>query len=214
MERLFLDYAECFNLLKKYKLPVVDLELAKSKEELLKKAEKLGYPVVLKIISRKVVHKTDAGGVKLNIQNETEAIKAFHEIQNVTKKLKIRFNGVYVQRFIPGELMYVGAKQDPQFGPVITFGLGGVYVEVLRDVSYRIAPLDEESALEMIKETKAYRVLSCCRNKVGIKLLQNILLKVSKLMVNNHQVQELDLNPVIVNKNYSLIADARILIEK
>ncbi|MBW2965804.1 acetate--CoA ligase family protein, partial [Candidatus Woesearchaeota archaeon] len=162
-----LDFNKTRKLLEKYKFPLVDSFLAKTPEELIKFSQKTGFPVVLKISSPDIIHKSDIGGVKTGIENEEELIKAYDEIiKNVKKKNKrAKIDGVLIQRMEQGIEVIVGVKKDPQFGATILFGLGGVFVEVLRDVSLRIAPVDKKEALEMMREIKGYKILEGVRGK-------------------------------------------------
>jgi acyl-CoA synthetase (NDP forming) len=209
-----MDFIESKKLVEKYKIKFVEGKLIKTKKELSETARKLGYPIALKIISKEISHKTDVGGVELNIQNEKEAIKKFNSIlANVKKKApKAKIQGVFVQKFIEGKQLIVGGKQDQQFGPVILFGLGGIFVEVLKDFSLRICPITREDAKEMIKEIKGFPILKGTRGEksVNLKELENVLMKVNKLMIKE-KIKELDLNPLIANEKEVIAVDARVI---
>lgn len=218
MEKLELMCLEkSFALLKKYSVPYSDCKIAKNADSAAKSAKKLGFPVVLKVASKKIVHKSDAGGVKLNLANEQEVIGAFNEImQNAKRKLSIRPEGVAVQKMEQGTEVIIGLKRDAQFGPVVVFGLGGIFVEILKDVSLRIAPLTKEDCIDMIKELKGYEILSGARGRkpANIEALVKILMAVSKIGIKNQNIAEMDLNPVMVNERSAKVVDVRIMTEK
>ncbi len=195
-----LSFQEIRKILLDYKIPFCKSRLVNSQEEVIKTG--INYPVVLKVFSLKGVHKSKKGGVVVNIKNEKELIKAWNDLSKVEK------DGVLIQEMVFGKELIVGMKNDPQFGPVILFGLGGIFVEVLKDVSLRIAPVDKKEALEMIKETKAYGLLS------GLKLdkLIEIIVSLSDLSLKEG-LKEVDFNPVIINEKQVLIVDARFLME-
>ncbi len=193
---------EALSLVKAYGVPVPEFRLAKSVEEAVKAAKEIGFPLVLKVVSPDIVHKSDVGGVILNVNTEEEVVKAFNTIMtNVPKKAPgARIVGVLVQRMAPEGLeVIVGATRDPVFGPVVMFGLGGVFVEVLRDVSFRVAPVDENEAMEMIREVKGYKLLQGYRNMPprDVEALKRIIVAVSKLMMDLEEVSEMDLNPIM-----------------
>lgn len=167
-------------------------------------AEKVGYPLVMKIDSPDILHKTEADAIRLNISNENDMTRAFEEIMSNSKfyNAEAKLNGVLMQEMISeGVEVIVGVKNDPQFGPVIMFGLGGIFVEVLKDVSLRLTPVSQSEALSMIKEVRGYKLLCGARGKkkADIDALADLLVKVSKMAVLlKSRLQELDLNPVIV----------------
>ncbi len=142
-----LDFNSTKNLLEKYKIPLVNSLLTKTSKEAVKLSKKIGFPLVLKISSPDIIHKSDIGGVKVGIENENELVKAYDEIIKNAKKKRAKIEGVVVQKMEQGKEVIVGMKDDPQFGPTIMFGLGGVFVEVMKDVSFRITPDDKKEAL-------------------------------------------------------------------
>ena len=211
---------EAFALMEAYGIPVPRYALAKTPEEAREKAEKVGYPVVLKIVSPDIVHKSDVGGVILGLKSPEEVVDAFNKImENVKSKAPdARITGVLVQHMEPeGVEVIIGATRDPVFGPVIMFGLGGIYVEALKDVSFRVAPITEYDADEMIKEIKGYTILKGFRHikPRDIPALKEILLGVSRIMVENEEVKELDLNPVMSYPigEGAVVVDARVILE-
>jgi acyl-CoA synthetase (NDP forming) len=153
------------------------------------------------------------GGVKTNIQNEEELKAAFEAIKKSAKKTKIE--GILVQKMEQGKEVIIGMKQDPQFGPVIMFGLGGVFVEVLKDVSFRVAPIDKKEAEEMINEIKSSEILKGVRGEKPVKIsaLIDLLIKISNLAVKEKNILEIDLNPVMIDEKSAKVVDVRMMIE-
>jgi len=201
-------------VLEKYKIPLVKSKFAESMEQAEQAAKSIGYPVAMKIVSRDVVHKSAAGGVVVNIANNIELHAAYKKIlANVKKKFKrAKIDGVVVQRLIEGSREFiVGSKKDAQFGSVIMFGSGGVMVEVLDDVAFRVVPITADDAIDMMQEIKGYRLLKDADTKV-VKNLADILLQVSKMLEENPEITELDINPVKALKNFVVAVDARIVV--
>lgn len=220
-ERSKLLEHEAYRILELYGLPAPKYGLATNEDEAVEVAEKIGYPVVLKIVSPDIVHKSDVGGVILNLSKPEEVRDAFRKIMgNVKEKApKARITGILVQEMVPQDLeVIVGATRDPIFGPVIMFGLGGVFVEVLRDVSFRVVPLTERDAEEMLNEIKARKILEGYRHikPRDKKAIVKIILGVSKIMEENPEISELDLNPIMVfpQGQGAKIADVRIIVRK
>jgi acetyl-CoA synthetase (ADP-forming) len=210
-----LDFDSTRKLLEKYKIPLVNSLLAKTKEESIKLSKKIGFPLVLKISSPEIIHKSDIGGVKAGIENKEELEKAYDEIINNVSKKKAKIDGIIVQKMEEGKEIIVGMKNDPQFGATIMFGLGGVFVEVLKDVSFRITPVDKKEALKMIKEIKSYKILEGIRGEKGVNIdaLVNIITKTSDMVIKNKKIIELDFNPIIVDEKKATVVDARIIVE-
>jgi acyl-CoA synthetase (NDP forming) len=205
-------------LLRKAGIPVVGAKLARSKKEAIALSREIGFPVVLKISSTDVVHKSDSGGVKLGLANAAQVGKAYSEIISSIKKAypEAQIEGVSVQPMAPpGVEVIVGMSKDPQFGPVLMFGLGGILVEVLKDVSFRIVPVTERDAREMIKEIKGYPVLQGYRGQkpASIPALEQLIVKVSQFVEMNPQIRELDLNPIFAYPDKAVAVDARIILE-
>jgi acyl-CoA synthetase (NDP forming) len=210
---------ESKRILKQAGIPVVETRLAKTPKEAVSLSQKMGFPVALKITSPDVIHKSDSGGVKLSLNNATQVKKAYNEIfKNVRKQYPdAAVHGVSVQKMIrPGTEVIVGTTKDPQFGPVIMFGLGGIFVEVFKDVSFRIVPVSQRDAQEMIQETKGYPLLQGYRGKepANIPALVEMILKVSKFVEENPQIKELDLNPIFAYADGAVAVDARIILEE
>lgn len=205
-------------LLKKAGIPVVEAKLARSKKEAISISKEMGFPVVLKISSPDVVHKSDSGGVKLGLANATQVGKAYSEIISSVKQAypEAQIQGVSVQPMAPpGVEVIVGMSKDPQFGPVLMFGLGGILVEVLKDVSFRIVPVTERDAREMIREIKGYPILEGYRGQkpASIPALEKLIVKVSQFVEKNPQIKELDLNPIFAYPDKAVAVDARIILE-
>jgi len=216
-EKRSLLETEAKELLKEYGIPVPAFKLIKSEEGIDKLKETIGYPIVMKIVSPDIIHKSDAGGVKIGVKNEEEAKMAYQEIISKAIKYnkKAKISGVIVYPMVPqGTEIIIGMTKDPSFGPVIMFGLGGIFVEVLKDVSFRIIPLEERDAQEMIAEIKGYKILKGARGEApkDIEAIKNLLMKVSKLTMENPEIKEIDLNPVFVFEKGLQVVDARMIL--
>ncbi len=203
-------------LCSKYGLPVPKFRVAKTLKGAVDSAQQIGYPVVLKIVSSKVSHKSDINGVILGLKGPTDLTQAYQKIIGILASNfpGAEFEGVLVEEMAPpGIEVIVGATRDPVFGPTIMFGLGGVLVEVLKDVSFRIAPLTELDATEMISEIAAYPVLRGYRNMppADTAAIRDILMRASRMMVEHAEIAELDLNPVVVYSKGAKVVDVRIV---
>ena len=213
-----LTEVESKELLQKAGIPVVEAKLARSKKAAISISNEMGFPVVLKISSPDVVHKSDSGGVKLGLANATQVGKAYTEIISSIKQAyaKAQIEGVSVQPMAPpGVEVIVGMSKDPQFGPVLMFGLGGILVEVLKDVSFRIVPVTTRDAREMIREIKGYPVLEGYRGQkpASLPALEKLIVKVSQFVEKNPDIKELDLNPIFAYPDKAVAVDARIILE-
>jgi acyl-CoA synthetase (NDP forming) len=202
----------------KYGIPVTKFKVARNEAEAVKFAEQMGFPVVLKIVSPDVIHKSDVGGVIVGLKTAKDVRNAYKQIlANVRKhKANAKIVGVLVQEMAPSSTeVIVGAVKDPQFGPAVMFGLGGVFVEILKDVTFRIAPITEGEAREMVTEVKAYPLLRGYRNvpPADIEVIVRILLSASRLVVEHEEIRELDLNPIMVYRRGAKTVDARIILE-
>ncbi|GIX48300.1 MAG: acetyl-CoA synthetase [Candidatus Tectimicrobiota bacterium] len=192
-------------------------QLATSAEEAVRLAEAIGYPVVLKVSSPDVVHKSDVGGVRLQLRNGAEVQQAFQDIcHQVSQRLPAaRLEGVTVQRMAPpGVEVIVGMTTDATFGPVLMFGLGGVLVELLQDVAFRIVPLTPRDAAEMLREIKGFPLLQGYRGTppADLAALESLLLTLSDFVQRTPQVREIDLNPVYAYPQGALAVDARMVL--
>jgi len=211
---------DAFKLLEKYGMPVVRYGFARTPEEAREIAREIGLPVVLKVVSSDIIHKTDVGGVLLGLKTLEEVERGFNTIvENVKAKApNAVVDGVLVQEMAPpgGLEVIVGAIRDPTFGHVLMFGLGGVFVEVLRDVTFRVIPITEEDAWEMIGEIKSSKVLEGYRGRPprDRKAIVDILMALSKLLEENQQIEEVDLNPVMVYEKGARVVDVRIMVRE
>jgi len=199
-------------------IPITREELAKSPEEAIELAKQIGYPVVLKIQSRDILHKTESGGIALNLNGDEEVREAYHTIMERTMAYRsdAEIQGVLVQEMLSGGVeVIIGMASDPVFGPVVMTGLGGILVEALQDVSFRVAPFNEDDAIEMLKDLKGYRVLQGLRGKppVDLEILKDVILKVSRLVVEHPEIRELDINPLVVFPTGVKVVDALIINE-
>jgi acetate---CoA ligase (ADP-forming) len=188
--------------------------VARSEDEALAMSEKIGFPVVLKIVSPDVIHKTDAGGVKLGLADAQQVRKAYREIIETFKYQHIE--GVSIQRMAKQSIeAIIGVTRDPSFGPLIMFGLGGVFVEVLRDVSFRVLPITEKDAVQMIEDIRGFAILKGYRGQaVDLESLRNLLLKISRLVMENPEIAELDLNPLFLYPDGYVTVDARMFVSE
>lgn len=204
-------------LLLPLKFPLNKMKLAKNESELVKFAKEIGYPVALKIVSAQVIHKSEVGGVKVSLQNEKELLSAYREMD---KKIKSKFSQAKIDGYLVGEMVkgweiIIGLKRDPQFGPMIMVGAGGIYTEVFKDVAFRLAPLTRSDAQEMIKELKIYKLFAGARGKKPLDTdsVIDLLVKLSDFSCAFPEIKEIDLNPVIVKEKGRgcLIVDVRFL---
>ena len=217
--RTLLTEIESKELLKQAGISVNDTRLAISREEAISISRQLGFPVVLKIASPDIVHKSDAGGVKLGLRTPQQVDKGYDDILRAVRQKhpQAMIQGLSVQKMAPpGVEVIIGMSKDAQFGPVIMFGLGGILVEVLKDVSFSIAPLTKRDAREMVEEIKGYPVLQGYRGQepVDVSRLEELLIKVSDFVEQNPEVKELDLNPIFAYSNGALAVDARVILEE
>jgi acetyl-CoA synthetase (ADP-forming) len=217
--RTYLLEHESKTIMQLYKLPVTNFQVAETEDAAVKAADSIGYPVVLKILSPDVIHKSDVGGVIINLKDADEVREGYQNIISSVKKHKkdARIRGIFVEEFAAqGVEVIIGALKDPQFGPALMFGLGGIFVEVLKDVSFRVAPITKYDAQEMIEDIKGYPILTGIRGQEprDIKALMNILLQVSKLVMDYPVINQLDLNPVFSYPKGAKCVDARIILEE
>jgi acetyltransferase len=218
--RELLNEAEAKKLLEYYEFPVVKTAVAKTADEAVTLASLIGYPVVLKILSPQIVHKTEAGGVALDVANEAEVREAFECIMQKVKQYdpNAEILGVTVQPMIKkrGYEVIIGAKTDPLFGPVILFGMGGVGVELFKDFAIGLPPLNQTLIRRIMEETKVYQLLKGYRNvpPANIKLLEEIMVRFSQMLVDFPQLKEVDINPLFIDENEAFAFDARIVIDK
>lgn len=216
--RTNLTESESREVLECYKIPVIKGEIVSSIEEAVNAARKISYPVALKVASSDIIHKTDAGGVMLDIKDEKEMTAAFSNmLRNIkSKHPKARIEGFFVQQMLKnGYELIVGGKRDETFGPVVMLGFGGIFVEIFDDVVFRVAPVSKDDVLEMIEEIKAGKILKGYRGRKPANLneLVDVVMKASKILLDNPEIKELDINPLIVDEHSAVAVDARIILK-
>jgi len=215
--RTILTEVESKQILEEAGIPIARAQLATTREEAVAAARQIGLPVVLKIVSPDISHKSDVGGVKLNLGSEEEVAAAFDEIVEAARRAQpgAAVLGVAVQKMAqPGVEVIMGMTKDPQFGPVLMFGLGGVFVEVLKDVAFRIVPLEPRDARQMIGDIQGFPVLEGFRGQepADLAALEDMLMRLSAFVEEHPEIQELDLNPIFAYKDGALAVDARIVL--
>ncbi len=212
---------ESKRILATWEVPVNRTELARDLSEAVKVAREVRYPIVLKIASPDIIHKSEAKGVKVGLSSELELIKSFGELIDNAREYKpdAKIVGVTIQEYIPpAREVIVGALQDPSFGATVMFGLGGVWVEMLDDISFRLAPLSAADARELIQEIKGYPVLAGIRGTppADVGALVDIIQKVGQLVHEFPEITEMDLNPIFAfdDGKGAIVADARIVLRE
>jgi acetyltransferase len=219
-KREILTEMEAKQLLECFNIPIVKTLVAKTPDEAAISASQIGYPVVMKILSPQIIHKTDAGGVVLDINSQTELREAYDTIIQRAKEYnpKAEIHGVTVQPMIKkhGCEIILGAKTDSLFGPTILFGMGGVGVELFKDVATGLPPLNQTLARRIMEETKVYQLLKGYRNAppANLKLLEETMVRFSQMLVDFPQLKEVDINPLFINEKEAFALDARVVIDK
>jgi acyl-CoA synthetase (NDP forming) len=213
---MMLTELEAKALLASYDVPVNKGYAVAGIDEALDKAHEIGYPVVVKALSEKITHKSDLGLVEVNVCSDECLREVFQRIIKKARSIDPKANAVVESMATGGTETIVGAKRDPQFGPTVLFGLGGIFVEVFKDVSIRVAPVDRETALAMIDEIKGSVILKGYRGKkpADIEALADIIVRVSSLMMTRDDVMELDANPVMAFEHGAMAVDARALLKE
>ena len=210
--RTTLSEYESKQVLASYGLPVTAEKLAKTPEELIKATAKIGYPVVIKACSADIAHKTEKGLIRLDVRNDAEALTAFEEIAGSMDGAE---KTVLVQQMIRGQReLVVGLTRDPQFGPCVMFGLGGIFTEILKDNAFRVAPLEKRDALDMMQEIKSHKILDAVRGMEAVdrELLADVLITVGQIGIENENIKEIDINPVIISKGKPVAVDALVVL--
>ncbi|MEK6902899.1 MAG: acetate--CoA ligase family protein [archaeon] len=205
-----MDFLSAQKLAEKYGIPMIPTHAAQRENDLMEISKKIPYPWAMKVVGKTLIHKSDIGGVKLNLQNSHDAMMAFHELRTIKG---CEYVAVQPQR--KGIEIIVGGKLDSQFGPTVLVGMGGIYTEVFKDSSLRVCPVNETDVREMINELKIAPILHGARGQKGINenQLVKLIMGVSKLMVEKN-ISELDLNPVIATPASVEAVDIRIIEEK
>lgn len=212
-KRSCLSEYEAKLILALYGLPVTREVLVNNEDELKAAARQIGYPLALKGCSSEIAHKTEQGLIHLGIQSEGEALVAFEQIK---KKLADSHGAVLVQEMVKGSReLVMGMTRDEQFGPCVMFGLGGIFTEILRDVSFRKAPLSESDALEMMREIRGNKIIDAFRGMAAAdtKMLAQMLIGLGRIGLEFREVKEIDLNPVIIAADKPVVVDALIVLE-
>ena len=211
--RTTLSEYESKRVLAEYQIPVTKELLVDDIRDLTRAAQETGYPVVLKGCSSEIAHKTEKGLIKVDIRNDGEARAAFEDIMG---NMNGKEDAVLVQEMVKGKReLVVGLTRDAQFGPCVMFGLGGIFTEILRDISFRTAPLERRDALDMMQEIKGHRILEPVRGMEAADLdtLAEILINVGRIGLENERVKEIDINPVIIAGSRPVAVDALIVLE-
>ncbi len=216
-KRKLLTEVESKDILEEAGIPTARARLAATAAQAVSAANEVGFPVALKIVSPDITHKSDIGGVKLNLGSADEVKAAFKEIIAAAKKAQpdAKIDGVSVQKMArPGTEVIMGMTQDAQFGPVLMFGLGGIFVEVLKDVSFRLVPITPRDARQMIQEIKGRPLLEGYRGQepADVDALEKLLLRLSDFIEKHPEIAELDLNPIFAYKDGAVAVDARIIL--
>lgn len=211
----YLTEPESYSLLERYGFPLPQFKFVTNEPEAAKGASAVGYPVAMKVVSEDIIHKSNLGGVKLNVQNEEQLFKEFNHLISLTKTYSPRslHCGVLISKMISGGIeTIIGINTDPEFGRFIMFGLGGIYVELFKDVSFRLLPITQKDAQEAVSEVKSSILLEGFRGDrpKAIDKLVDILLKCSDFAMENSDIVEMDLNPVKVREKDAVIVDAKI----
>ncbi|MFW9970686.1 MAG: acetate--CoA ligase family protein [Candidatus Odinarchaeota archaeon] len=220
--RIFLMEHESKDLISNYGIPVGKYKVIKTKSEAVKFANEIGYPVVAKLMSPDIIHKSEAKVIKLNIRSDDELSKAYDEVIANGKYYKSDtiIVGVNIQKMAKDGVaeIIIGGIRDKNFGPVLMFGFGGIFVEIFKDVAYRVCPINKEEARRMVQTIKAFPLLNGYRGqpKSDIDQITEIILKCCKLLLENPEIVELDLNPVIVFERGKglIVVDARIILKE
>ena len=212
--RKFVTEPEAKLVLKAYGIESTKESLCHSADEAVKAAESIGYPVVMKLVSPQVVHKTEFNAVKLNISNEAEVKAVYSDMLERAKRSQFQVKGILVAETLTGTEFIIGSLRDKQFGPLVMLGLGGIFVEVYKDVSYRLAPVEPIDVKDMIAELKGKKMLEGFRGKekVDVDALINAVVSVSQLLADFPNIAEMDLNPIFGNSRGVKVADARIML--
>ena len=199
--------------LKSFGIPTTPEEIAKTEKEAIEIAKKIGFPVALKGVSPEITHKTELKLIELNIKDEAALKEAYKKL---SERKDVKLDGVLIQKMVKGDReLVVGLTRDPQFGPCVMFGLGGIFTEVLKDVSFRIAPLEKRDALEMMGEIKAHKILDAFRGQdpVDRDVLADILMSIGKIGLEYDAVKEIDINPLIVTGEGLMAVDALVVLD-
>ncbi len=210
--RATLSEYESKQVLASYGIPVTKELLVDKVQDLINAAKEIGYPLVLKGCSSGIAHKTEKGLIRVDIRNEAEAKAAFEEIA-ANRETE---DSILVQEMVKGQReLVIGLTRDPQFGPCVMFGLGGIFTEILKDISFRVAPLEKRDALEMMQDIKGHKILEAVRGMeaADLNIFSDILIKVGQIGLENDDVKEIDINPVIISGSQPVAVDALVVLD-
>jgi len=200
-------------VLASYDIPVTREIIIQKENDVISAAHEIGYPVVMKGCSPEITHKTEKDLIRTDIRDDKEALDTFNDIMT---GMNGSHNSILIQEMIKGKReLVIGLIRDPQFGPCVMFGLGGIFTEILKDVSFRLAPLEKRDALEMMDEIKAHKILDAVRGMepVDRELLSKMLIDVGKIGVENDAIKEIDINPVIISGSRPVAVDALVVLQ-
>jgi len=200
-------------VLASYNIPVTHEIIIQKNNDVISAAHEIGYPVVMKGCSPEITHKTEKGLIRTDIRDDKEALDTFNDIM---AGMNGSHGSILIQEMIKGKReLVIGLIRDPQFGPCVMFGLGGIFTEILKDVSFRLAPLEKRDALEMMDEIKAHKILDAVRGMepVDRELLSEMLINVGRIGVENDTIKEIDINPVIISGSRPVAVDALIVLQ-
>ena len=210
--RTLLSEHESKQILRSYNIPVTRELVVERREDLAKATSEIGFPLVLKGCAADISHKTEMSLIRTDVRNDEEAVSAFDEIM---ANMQGTDGAVLVQEMVKGQReLVIGLTRDPQFGPCVMFGLGGIFTEILKDISFRVAPLEERDALEMMKEIKGARILDGVRGMepADLDAFSRILITVGQIGLENERISEIDINPVIISGNQPVAVDALVVL--
>ena len=215
--RSILTYEESRAVIRSAGIPLNKMETAKNLNDCIVNAKKIGYPVVLKVVSEDVLHKSDAGGVRVGIGSESELRKSYDEMIKSVKQYypEAKIEGFSVEEMVKGVELLIGTNTDEQFGKMIALGIGGIFVEIYKDVSFRLIPVKDSDVQEMISEIKGKKMLEGYRGMPSVNLseLTSLVLNISKIIEENPNIKEMDLNPVVATTDGLKAIDVRIILE-
>jgi acetate---CoA ligase (ADP-forming) subunit beta len=205
---------EAKQILQAYGVPVTNEAVCGSPDEAVMVAQRIGYPVAMKVVSPQVVHKTEFKAVCLNVPNDKDVVEIYRSFEQEAMRANFDLSGVLVSEMVTGQEMIIGSTKDPQFGNLIMLGMGGIAVQVYKDVSYRLAPVTELDVKEMLSEIKGAKLLYGFRGRerANIQALTEALIAVSNMLMEVDDIAEMDLNPIFVSSQGVRVADARILL--
>ena len=218
-EKRNLTEAEAYEMLSKYGIPVPKYSVVSSEEEAIQIAKKLGFPLVMKIVSPDIIHKTDIGGIEMNVSNLEQIKKAYKSIiyHVMENKPEARINGMLFYKQAPkGVEVVVGMIRDPQFGPTVMFGLGGIFIEILKDVTFRVCPVERADIEEMLTEIQGIKILQGYRGqpRCDVNAIIDIIMEIARLALDYPVIKEIDLNPIMVYEKGALVVDGKVFLNK